>query len=182
MANKITYIRAKGYAMVGNTGSPSSTLAPGDRIRFNKNLDSHLFIQGQLAAGEEPETSLLEIVEVDPEVERKQEAERDEALAEAEKIAAQARQEQVARERQLAGEGSFDPSGHNVTDVMEYLRGASPGEVERVQGLESDSDRDSKQIAGFIPKEGSDGEGDTTGGSEGTSPGQDSADGSAGGA
>lgn len=172
---KITYIVSKGYALVGNTGAPATPLNPGERTRFNPDLVSHKAIQQEIEEGGST-ADLLEIVEVDTEVEKRQAEEQKKAQEEAEKIAAQARDDQLAAERQAAGEGIYNPEENNVADVVEYLRGASAEEVARVQELEANSSRASKRIADFEPSGG----GDTTAGSEGTSPGQDSADGGGG--
>lgn len=139
------FIRATGHIMVGNSGGPSDVLAPGERVRFNKDLDSHKSIVGEIADGRVE----AEIVDIDLEAEKASEKEREELLKQAEEIAARAAQEQAAA---AAGASTYDPSGENVADVITYLKTASPEEVARVQELEAASERSSTQIADFKPK------------------------------
>lgn len=146
---KTKFIRAKEHVMVGHTGAPTDVLAPGERVRFNKDADSHRYIASLLEEGDERQAESLEIVEIDLEAERKAEAERKELLEKAEKIAADQREDQLAQEQRSASVGDYDPTEHNVSDVIDYLRSVPPGEVERVKALEADSERDSTQIAGF---------------------------------
>jgi hypothetical protein len=49
--------------------------------------------------------------------------------------------------------GQYDPTQYNVDDVLGYLAQASPEEVDRVKAVEAASERKSKQIADFVPKE-----------------------------
>lgn len=46
----------------------------------------------------------------------------------------------------------YDPTAHNVDDVLAYLATASPAEVARVKAVEAATDRKSTQIANFEPK------------------------------
>lgn len=148
--SKIKYIEATNYGIIGTTGAPSRTVGPGDRVHFQEGNPAHEEIASQAGF---PGYEHVRIVDVDPDAERAAEKEREEQLKEAEKIAAQARQEQLNKERAAAGEGKYNPEEHNVDDVLEYLKGASEEEAARVQELEHNSQRDSRQIAGFIPRE-----------------------------
>lgn len=146
----VTYIESTGYGIIGNSGGPSDIVNPGDRVRFNKDLASHKEIQDQIDAGHES-YSHLRIIEVDPEAERAAEKERKELLKKAEKIAADQRQEEARQSQRTAGEGQFDPEGQTVDEVVDYLKQASPDEVQRVKQAEADG-KDRSTIADFEPK------------------------------
>lgn len=184
MAKKIKYIEAVGYAIVGNSGGPATPLEPGGRVAYNDEIASHKAIAAEIDSGV---NTTLRIVDVDPEAEAAAEKEKQKLLKKAEEISAKQQLEQQQSEQRAAGEGIYDPTDDTVANVLAYLKQASPEEVDRVKELEADSKRGSKQVADFeAPSAGAPDEGDPgasgTEGSEGTSPGQNSADDDAGGA
>jgi transcriptional regulator with GAF, ATPase, and Fis domain len=100
---KTTYIVTSRHVIIGHTGAPSETLAPGGRVVFDEEAGSHKFLRAQIEAGN-PDYAHLSIVEVDREAEAKQSEEREKLLAKAEEIAAEQRQEEARalQERQEA--------------------------------------------------------------------------------
>lgn len=141
---------ATGHVMVGFTRGQSVRLAPGEHVVFNEDLPSHQTIKREIASGANDRLELVE-VDLDEEQARKQAQQDLEAQLAAE--AEEARQRDLEASRVAAGEGTFNPEEHNVADVLDYLRQASPDEVERVKTLEAASDRASKQVADFELKE-----------------------------
>jgi hypothetical protein len=88
------YIQSSEHAIIGSSGSPAETVAPGERVLLNEEVASHKLLVTQIEAGD-PSVSHLSIVEVDADAERKQQEEQQEQLAKAEEIAAKARDEQL---------------------------------------------------------------------------------------
>jgi hypothetical protein len=107
--NKLLYIQSSEHTIVGRSGQPADTLAPGGRTLFDENAASHKFLQQVIEAGD-PDYAHLSLVEVDQKAEQAQQEELQEKLAEAEQIAAAARDEQLqaALEHQ---EGTGDTKG-----------------------------------------------------------------------
>lgn len=98
MAKKNTQlaIQTTIHTMVGNTGSPSDVLAPGERV-YLTDSDSHKFLREQVEAGN-PDYEHLSLVEVDHEADARNEEEKQELLAKGEKIAAKVRADQAQEE------------------------------------------------------------------------------------
>lgn len=143
-------IVATGYAIVGNLGGPSDSLAPGEYVVFDDESESHKQIEREIESGK---VTALEIQEVDV---RKEQADKQAAEVELDMqrhAEARAQQEEVREAQIQAGEGVFDPSGQPVAEVLAYLRQADADEVQRVQRLEAATDRNSKQVADFEAKD-----------------------------
>jgi hypothetical protein len=98
MADKVKFLQANDHVLVGNMGSESTQLAPGQRVRLNEENDAH---KGILQEIEEGTNTVLEVIEVDLKAEGKATEEREEMLEKADKIAA----EQRALCARAAGEG-----------------------------------------------------------------------------
>ena len=141
------YIVTSQHAIVGETGAPSATLAPGDRVPFNPDSDSHKYLERQIESGD-PAYAHLSVVEIDHDAEAKAEEEKAEMLAKAEKIAAKQREQdaQAALERQeeiteasekAAEEGS---AGRPDTDF--------PPQDEEAQALAAADDEDKESKSG----------------------------------
>ena len=145
-----TRIVTSEHAILSYTGAPSATLAPGEHVVFDPDNDAHKAIKAEIDAGR---ASHLSIVEVDTEAEQANKEETDRLIAELEERQRQENEAAMAKARVAAGQGQYNPEEYNVSDVLDYLRQASPEEVERVQALEARSDRASKQIADFEPRE-----------------------------
>lgn len=92
MTDKVKFLQATGHVVVGRSGGPSDSLAPGERVRLDEENDAH---KGILQEIEEGRNSVLELVEVDLESERKQQGEQEEMLEKAAKIAAEQRAEEA---------------------------------------------------------------------------------------
>jgi hypothetical protein len=103
------FIQTNTHSMVASSATESATLAPGERIPFNEELEAHKALAQQIEA-EDDSVAHLSIVDVDLKAEKDQQAELEEKLAEAEEIAAEARNEQM-RENQ--------PEGVEDTDGIE---------------------------------------------------------------
>lgn len=92
------------HTMVGNSGSPSDVLAPGDRV-YLTDSDSHTYLREQVEAGN-PAYEHLSLIEVDHEADARNEEEKQELLEQAAEIAAKQRaeaaQEEVDRQDELA--------------------------------------------------------------------------------
>jgi hypothetical protein len=99
---KARYITTSQHAMVGHTGAPTEILAPGERVPFDEEADSHKFLLAQIESGN-PAYSHLSVVEVSHEDEEKQKKELEEKLEEAEKIAAEQRQEEARKAGEESG-------------------------------------------------------------------------------
>jgi transcriptional regulator with GAF, ATPase, and Fis domain len=97
------YIVASEHTVVGRTGGPSDTLAPGERVLVDPEAASHKFLVAQLEAGD-PAYSHLSLVDVSYEDEAKQNQEREEQLAKAAKIAAEAREEELKQAQEAQQE------------------------------------------------------------------------------
>lgn len=94
--NKPLAIQSSVHTMIGNSGSPSDVIAPGDRVMLTDS-DSHKYLREQIEAGN-PDYEHLSLVEVDHEADAAAEEEKQELLAKAEKIAAEVRSEQAQGE------------------------------------------------------------------------------------
>lgn len=144
-------IVATGHAIVGGAaGSPSTVLAPGKYVVFQEGDKTHKAIEREIANGTATSLEIQE-VDLDDERESKQAQEELEQKLAAEEAERQSTTEQAARV--AAGEGNYNPEEHTVAEVLEYLKQASPEEVKRVQELEAASERGSKQVSDFEPKE-----------------------------
>jgi hypothetical protein len=118
------YIQSSEHAIIGSSGSPAETVAPGERVLLNEEVASHKLLVTQIEAGD-PSVSHLSIVEVDADAERKQQEEQQEQLAKAEEIAAKARDEQLQADLE-AQEGTGDTKG---------IKGEQPP-VPQVEGVD----------------------------------------------
>jgi hypothetical protein len=143
-------IVATGFAVVGTTGQPSSTLAAGEYIVFQKGNAAHEAIAREIATGRKANVGIQEV-----DLGEEAAAEEARTLSETDVAEEQARQlEDRVRKAQIkAGEGVFNPEENTVADVLAYLKQATPEEVRRVQTLEAASERKSKQVADFEAKE-----------------------------
>jgi nucleotide-binding universal stress UspA family protein len=92
MADKVKFLQANDHVLVGNMGSESTQLAPGQRVRLNEENDAH---KGILQEIEEGTNTVLEVIEVDLKAEGKATEEREEMLEKADKIAAEQRAEEA---------------------------------------------------------------------------------------
>jgi hypothetical protein len=100
-SKKTTFLTSSVHAVVGRAGAPSDVLAPGERVPFDAENDTHKYLREQIEAGN-PDYEHLSIQEVSLKDEAKQQEELQEQLAKGAKIAAEQRQEeaQAAIDRQ----------------------------------------------------------------------------------
>jgi hypothetical protein len=99
--NKVLYIQTTQHAMVSESAGTSPVLAPGERVLFNEESDSHKSLRNLIEA-QDPSVEHLSLVEIDPKAEKERQEEEQKMLAEAAKIAAEARNEQAqAAQEQL---------------------------------------------------------------------------------
>lgn len=91
---KATFITSTVHALIGRTAGESDSVAPGERVAFDENAESHQYLRSRIEEGD-PDYAHLSIQEVDLKAEQDQEQERAEMLEKAEEIAAEARQEET---------------------------------------------------------------------------------------
>jgi transcriptional regulator with GAF, ATPase, and Fis domain len=113
------YIVASEHTVVGRTGGPSDTLAPGERVLVDPEAASHKFLVAQLEAGD-PAYSHLSLVDVSYEDEAKQNQEREEQLAKAAKIAAEAREEELKQEQEDLQNQRYEDGAPSATEGTDF--------------------------------------------------------------
>jgi hypothetical protein len=105
------YIQANAHTIVGNTGSPSATLAPGEQVPLTDSV-SHKYLAEQIKEGN-PDYAHLSIVEVSQDDLKAAEEEKRQQLEQAEKIAAEVPQEGTGDTEGLEGEPSVTSTQTN---------------------------------------------------------------------
>jgi len=167
VANTETRIYTTEHAILGRTGAPSDTLAPGGHTLYDEDNDAHKAIKADIDSGRAPH---LRIEKVDLDAEQRNEKARQKLLGELEDLSGPgptAQDKELARARSelsddggggaedpdgSGGGGEFNPEENSVADVLEHLKGSDDAEVERVKSLEAASSRSSKQVADFEKK------------------------------
>lgn len=88
------FIQTSEHVIIGQSGAAAATLAPGERVAFNEEAESHKEIARGIESGD-ADYEHLSIVDIDVKDEKKQEEEQAKMLEKAEKIAAKQRDEEL---------------------------------------------------------------------------------------
>jgi hypothetical protein len=109
-SKKATFIVSSEHALISRSAGESIQVAPGERVPFDEEADSHKYLRTQIEAGD-PAYAYLSIQEVDLKAEQSAEEEREEQLEQAEKIAAEQREEEARAFLDQEGEESDQVEG-----------------------------------------------------------------------
>jgi len=128
------FIQTSEHAIIGESGAAAATLAPGERVPFNEEADSHKEIERGIEAGDEA-CAHLSIVEVDPKDEKKQEEELAKQLEKAEKVVAK---EQAKEDKAQAKEEAKVAKAQENAPPQQVDANPPPQDVEAKKLAEDD--------------------------------------------